>query len=38
VRTSTEYPPPISVNARCIEGVELSTLKIRQFDGKHAYP
>lgn len=38
LRTSTEYPPPVSVNARCIEGVELASLTIRQFDGKHAYP
>ena len=38
VRTSTEFPPPISVNARCLEDVDLSTLNIRQFDGKHAYP
>ena len=38
VRTSTEYPPPVAVNARCIEGVDITTLKIRQFDGKHAYP
>jgi hypothetical protein len=38
VRTSTAYPPPLSINARCIEGIDLSTLKIRDFDGKHAYP
>ena len=38
IRTSTRFPPPISINARCIEGVELSALKIRQFDGRHAYP
>jgi hypothetical protein len=38
MRTSTEHPPPVSVNARCIEQVDLSTLKIRHFDGRHAYP
>jgi hypothetical protein len=38
IRTSTQYPPPVSVNARCIEGIDLATLTIRQFDGKHAYP
>ena len=38
IRTSTQYPPPISINARCIENVDLSSLNIRQFDGKHAYP
>jgi hypothetical protein len=38
VRISTEYPPPVSVNARCIEDIDLTTLTIRQFDGRHAYP
>jgi hypothetical protein len=38
LRISTEYPLPVSINARCIEGVEISSLAIRQFDGKHAYP
>jgi hypothetical protein len=34
IRTSTQFPPPVSVNARCIEGVDLAALKITQFDGK----
>ena len=38
VRVSTEYPPPISINARCIEDIDLSELTIRKFDGRHAYP
>jgi hypothetical protein len=38
MRISTEFPPPVSVNARCIEAIDLSTLTIRQFDGRHAYP
>jgi hypothetical protein len=38
IRTSTQYPPPVSINARCIEGVEVATLPIRQFDSRHAYP
>ena len=38
VRTSTQYPPPVSINARCIEDVDLATLTITQFDGRHAYP
>ena len=38
IRTSTQYPPPVSVNARCIEGIELSTLTIRPFDGKNLIP
>jgi len=38
IRTSTQYPPPVSVNARCIEGVALATLAIRQFDGKNLIP
>ena len=38
LRTSTQYPPPLSVNARCIEGIDLAALNIRQFDGKNAYP
>ena len=38
IRTSTAYPPPLSINARCIEGIELGALTIRQIDGKHLYP
>lgn len=38
IRTSTQYPPPISVNARCIEGVDLEALSIRRYDGKHLIP
>lgn len=38
LRTSTQYPPPVSVNARCIEGIDIASLTIRQLDGKHAYP
>ena len=38
IRTSTQYPPPISVNARCVEGIDLSALQIRQFDGEHLLP
>jgi hypothetical protein len=35
IRTSTQYPPPISINARCLEGTDLSVVKVRQFDGEH---
>jgi hypothetical protein len=38
IRTSTQYPPPVSVNARCIEDFDLARLKTRQFDGRHAFP
>src|SRR4029450_5823019 len=38
IRTSTQYPPPVSINARCLEDVDIAALKIRRFDGKHAYP
>jgi hypothetical protein len=38
VRTSTQYPPPVSINARCVEGIDLTSIRVRQFDGKHAYP
>jgi hypothetical protein len=38
IRLSTQYPPPVSVNARCIEGIDLAALAIRQFDGKNLFP
>jgi hypothetical protein len=38
IRTSAQYPPYVSVNARCLEDVDLARLKIRQFDGRHALP
>jgi hypothetical protein len=38
IRTSTQYPPPVSVNARCIEGIDLATLTICQADGKNLIP
>jgi hypothetical protein len=38
IRTSTRHPPPVSVNARCVEGVDTASLKIRQYDGKHLIP
>jgi len=38
IRTSTQYPPPVSINVRCIEDVDIATLNIRPFDGKHEYP
>jgi hypothetical protein len=38
IRTSTQYPPPVSVNARCLEDVDPARLTIRQFDGRHAFP
>ena len=38
IRTSTRYPPPVSVNARCIEGIDTASLTIRTFDGKHLIP
>jgi hypothetical protein len=38
IRTSTRYPPPMSINARCLEGVEIDSLKLRPFDGKHLLP
>jgi hypothetical protein len=34
IRTSTQFPPPFSVNARCLKGVDVSALTIRRFDGK----
>jgi hypothetical protein len=34
IRTSTRYPPPVSVNARCIEGVRLEDLNVLQFNGR----
>ena len=37
VRISTQFPPPVSINARCSEGIDLATLSIRQFDGRNAY-
>jgi hypothetical protein len=33
-----DHPPPVSVNARCIEGIDIGALRVRQFDGKHLYP
>jgi hypothetical protein len=33
-RTSVQWPPPLSVNARCIEGIDLDTLDIRPYDGR----
>jgi len=30
----TDGAPMIAVNARCLEGVDVATLEIRQFDGK----
>ena len=38
IRTSTEYPPPVSINARCVEGADLGALTVRQFDGEHLLP
>jgi hypothetical protein len=38
LRTSTQFPPPLSVNARCLDDIEIAALKIRHFDGKHAIP
>jgi hypothetical protein len=38
IRTSTQYPPPVSVNARCLEDVDPAGLTIRQFDGRHLIP
>jgi hypothetical protein len=38
IRTSTQFPPPVSVNARCLEEVDIAALKIRRFDGRHEYP
>jgi hypothetical protein len=38
IRTSTQFPPPVSINARCLEGVDVATLTIRPFDGKHLIP
>jgi hypothetical protein len=28
----------LSVNARCVEGIDLATLEIEQWDGKHLVP
>jgi hypothetical protein len=38
IRTSTEHPPPVSINARCVKDVDLARLRIRPFDGKHLIP
>jgi hypothetical protein len=38
IRTSTQYPPPVSVNARCLEDIDPAGLTIRQFDGRHLIP
>ena len=38
VRTSMQYPPPISINARCVEGADLNVLRVREFDGAHLLP
>jgi hypothetical protein len=38
IRTSTQYPPPVSINARCLEEVDIASLTIRPFDGRHAIP
>ena len=38
IRTSTQFAPPVSINARCLEGVDIGALTIRQFDGKHLMP
>ena len=38
LRTSLQYPPPLAINARCVEGIDLASITIRHFDGKHAYP
>lgn len=34
LRTSFQYPPPLSVNARCLDGIDPSRLKIIHFDGR----
>jgi hypothetical protein len=38
IRTSTQYPPPVSINARCLDDVDKSSLNIRPADGKHLIP
>jgi hypothetical protein len=38
IRTSTQFPPPVSVNARCLEGIDVASLKIRHIDGKTLIP
>lgn len=38
IRTSTQFPPPVSINARCLEGVDIASLKIRPYDGKNLLP
>ena len=38
IRTSTQFPPPVSINARCLEGIDLADLTIRRFDGKTRIP
>jgi hypothetical protein len=38
IRTSTQFAPPVSINARCLEGVDIGALTIRPFDGKHLIP
>ena len=34
LRTSIQFPPPLSVNVRCLDGVDFSALKIAHNDGK----
>jgi hypothetical protein len=38
LRTSTRFPPPVSVNARCVAQVDLANLRIVAFDGLHRIP
>lgn len=38
IRTSTQFPPPLSINARCLEGVDPASLRIRKYEGKHLIP
>jgi hypothetical protein len=35
---SLEQTRRLSVNARCVEGADLTTLEIQPFDGKHLLP
>lgn len=38
IRTSTQHPPPVSINARCLETADLRKVRVRHFDGAHLLP
>jgi hypothetical protein len=38
IRMSVQYPPPLSINVRCLEGVDLAELRVEHFDGRRLIP